>query len=291
MSDKTLKQQKLKLQVLLACHNRIKLTRAICQQLKSIAASTGFEIEIFAVDDGSTDGTFEFLNSLDICLGLHRGDGSYFWARSMQIAEQLADVSERQPGYKYLKLWLNDDVVLDEAETAKLVTLAVNESNRITIGAMQSKTGAHSYGAFKRVGLMPLKLTPVVPSKSNLETIDTFNGNFVLYDDGVTKRVGGIDGEFSHSLADIDFGFRAKAALIDIVQHPGYIGFCERNSAARFESRRAAWRFFISAKGGGNPASLKRILKKRTAFWRFYILITYSLWWVRRIIKREYYLA
>jgi len=274
--------------VLVACRNRYSLTQSLLGQISDICSRFSVNFEIFAVDDGSSDGTSELLKSDPMVKRLNYGDGSLFWAKSMAIAESMALHADRKAGFDYFFIWINDDVHLYPERFVALLTEALANKDEIRIGAMQTEDGLHSYGGFRRSGMHPLRLSPVIPGLADGKSIQTFNGNLVIYSEEISKRIGPIDGKYSHALADIDYGFRATKQGIRIVSSNVYVGRCNLNDPHRFATRREAWKAFIGPKGGGNFKSLKRILMKRTKFWAPFLFVTYFRWAISHlVVKRD----
>jgi GT2 family glycosyltransferase len=88
-----------KIYILLPVHNRKEITQHFINCLKS---QTYTNYHLILIDDGSTDGTEEMVRSEIQSLTVLKGDGTWWWAGSLQ------------QGYQYLKLKLIDfrDIVL-----------------------------------------------------------------------------------------------------------------------------------------------------------------------------------
>ncbi len=162
-------------------------------------------------------------------MALHSG------ARSMHEAEKY--VLERGAALDSdFLLWLNDDVDLDQASLQALLRAA--EPRHVTVGAtLDPGNGSVTYSGLRRSGLHPLGFQRVDPTGAS-STVDTFNGNCVLVPVGLARSIGGIDGRFSHGLADIDYGLRCRRLNIPVVLAPRPIGYCARNPTAVRQSAR-----------------------------------------------------
>ena len=90
--------------LVVAVRNRINFTKNF---LKSIENQSIDQFKIIIVDDGSTDGTYEYLKSLDN-VQVIRGNGNLFWAESTNIAVKQAI----DDGATHI-LTMNDDTTLD----------------------------------------------------------------------------------------------------------------------------------------------------------------------------------
>lgn len=67
--------------VILAVYNRRKVTE---QCLKNLLNQTYKAFEIIVFDDGSTDGTFEMIKKKYPEIILLKGDGNYWWSKSIK---------------------------------------------------------------------------------------------------------------------------------------------------------------------------------------------------------------
>ena len=207
-----------------------------------------------------------------------KGDGNAFWAKGMETAEQFALQNSSENDFI---LWLNDDVVLDPLSIFNLLATHADNPGTVNVGAMRDRNNKITYSGLIRQGLHPLSFRKVEPT-SKAMLIDTFHGNLVLVPITIAKALGGIDGNFSHAWADIDYGLRCRKLGFSLVLCPGTYGVCEENPIVYHSSIIPAWKSYLSVKGAGNFYSLKRILAKHIGFfWPIPILISYSLWWLR----------
>jgi hypothetical protein len=183
-------------------------------------------------------------------------------------------------------VWLNDDVILDRDSFQRMSLITDANSDDIVIGSMRDpESGAVTYSGLRKHGLHPLSFQRV-PASSTSQAVEVFNGNLVFVPWSVAVSLGGIDGDYSHALADIDYGLRAKAKGVGVQLAPGTFGTCARNAIPRPRAIAVEWRQFVGPKGPGNPKSMRKILKLTSPkSWPFYFLASYGLWWSRRLLK------
>ncbi|GGG21817.1 hypothetical protein GCM10007304_39560 [Rhodococcoides trifolii] len=247
------------------------------------ASQIAVEFDVTIVDDGSTDGTSEAVRTLlGDAVTVIQGDGSWYWARSMQIAESW--VLDRCRGPRDCILWLNDDTYLDEGALHILFKTQSDRRDNIVVGVFtEPASDERSYGGLKRVGLHPLSYRQTAGGDEGTN-LDAFNGNCVLVPVNIARKVGGIDGGFAHALADIDYGYRSRMSRIAISETPRAIGHCARGDRAVDGSMITRWKSFTGVKGGGHRKSMTRILQKTSPrMWPLIIAATYGIWWVRAI--------
>jgi len=96
-----------RLAVIMACHNRRDNTLVCLSALKNQKLSRNLAIEVFLLDDGSTDGTAEAVSREFPDVHMITGDGTLFWNRGMHRSFSVAIKRE----FDYY-MWLNDDSVL-----------------------------------------------------------------------------------------------------------------------------------------------------------------------------------
>ncbi|HEY9849887.1 MAG TPA: glycosyltransferase family 2 protein [Leptolyngbyaceae cyanobacterium] len=217
----------MKIAILMTCHNRREHTLNCLEKVYQ----QNLAVDLYLVDDGSTDGTWEAVKKLFPIVKLIKGNGNLFWGGGMQ----LAFLEAMKFDYDYY-IWLNDDIQLVPNALKILLDTHIYLAERgyhksIVTGSLQDPiTGMVTYGG--RVRLKPwhpLKFGWVKPTEKPLEC-ETMNGNCVLIPNAVAKEVGNIDPIFTHRRGDFDYGLRARKLGCSIWVAPGYVGTCARNS-------------------------------------------------------------
>jgi GT2 family glycosyltransferase len=273
-------------------HNRREIT---LRCLAALAEQSGLEdvvMTTFLVDDGSTDGTPQAVARQFPRVRVLEGDGSLYWVGGMRKAMAVA-IAEAFDLY----LWLNDDTCLFPESIVRL-TQTMSQLQRsddrpvIVVGStLDPRTGELSYGGFTRdVGPITKRLRRMAPSDHAIEC-ETMNGNCVLIARSVVERLGNLDHRFTHSMADLDYGFRAKRAGCLVSLAPGYVGRCVQNSGdGLWQDLKVPtitrWKKLLGPKG--LPPSEWLCFTKRHAgrFWPLIWLSPYVRFWVRAFIGR-----
>jgi GT2 family glycosyltransferase len=189
------------------------------------------DLQIFLVDDGSTDGTGSAVRRNFPNVRILKGDGELYWNGGMRLAFGEA----LQRGYDYY-LWLNDDVSLYTDAIANLINTSNLLENRIRnpsilTGSMKDPDCEKvTYGGNrKKAWYAPLSYERVEP-KDRPVPCDAINGNCVLIPDVVAQKVGNLSPEFTHGAGDYDYSLRAKKQGFESYVAPGYYGTCSQNS-------------------------------------------------------------
>lgn len=206
--------------VLLTCHNRRENTIRCLQSLFSCNLGEDSLIEVFLVDDGSTDGTGEAVKAEFPLVHVIQGNGNLYWNRGMHLAWETAAKSRNFDFY----LWLNDDVELFPNSIQELLDTS-DENDSIVVGTMRARNEIIStYGGRN------LKGTLIVPNGIR-QTCTTFNGNLVLVPARVHNQLGNLDPIFIHAIGDYDYALRAKKKGISSYVAANYCGMCEKHDS------------------------------------------------------------
>jgi GT2 family glycosyltransferase len=218
------------LAVLLTCFNRCQRTLGCLDALSHQSFESEVNIQIYLVDDGSTDGTSDAVEENFPNVNLIQGSGQLFWTGGMHLA--FSEASQQHHDYY---LWLNDDTELYPTALQTLLDTfeQVTEKKNglaIVVGSTQdSKSGKLTYGGvMKGSWLHPCRFNWVTPTQKP-QACDTLNGNCVLLPHQVVTLVGKLDTNFRHYIADFDYGLRAKKKGCAVWAAPGYVGTCEYN--------------------------------------------------------------
>jgi GT2 family glycosyltransferase len=223
----------MRIAVLLACHNRRAKTLECLDRVAGSTLPAGVSTHIVLTDDGSTDGTREAVLERYPEATVLAGDGSLFWNGAMRRAYGAA-LARGYDAY----LWLNDDTMIDPRTIARLIEAlrdreAIFGQPAVIVGSTRDpETGQLTYGGVVRPHrFRPFAFEMVEPATRPVEC-ESMWGNCVLIPHSIARVVGNLDAGFSHSIGDVDYGLRVRAAGFRIWVMPGFAGTCSVNSIA-----------------------------------------------------------
>jgi len=208
-----------KIAVLVTSYNRKLKTLRCIENLFRIKK----DIDIYLVDDYSTDGTGDAISKQFPKVNLIKGSGNLFWNRGMHLAWEKAT----QKKYDFF-LWLNDDVILYENCFTELLDCSKLASNKAIISGIiesQDKTNILYGGTDKQGNLLE--------PNGNMQKITNMNGNVVLVPKSVFEVLGNLDATFHHDLGDVDYGLRAQEKGIPVYTTRVSIASGEKNNFCR----------------------------------------------------------
>ena len=216
----------------LTAYNRRDLTLACLRSLQA-QQLPGVTLDLFVLDDASSDGTSEQIAEQFPEVTLLHGNGQLYWNGGMRRAFAAAMAGD----YDYY-LWMNDDTHLDDGALAVLLDTecrlrAGGEGALIVAGSTRHpETGELTYGGVVHpYRWRPLKSVLVQPGDTP-SPCDTMNGNVALISRAVVQRVGNVDPAFVQQMADFDYGLRARAAGCSVWVAPGTVGTCAPHPTA-----------------------------------------------------------
>jgi GT2 family glycosyltransferase len=213
-----------KIAAILTCFNRKQKTLTCLERLsRQEGLGTSLDLDVYLVDDGSTDGTGDAVRAAYPRTHVIQGNGQLFWNRGMHLAWKEAAAAG---DYDYY-LWVNDDTHIEDFCVRELVSCAQATGNGAIICASirSAVSGEWTYGGYIVAGG---KNVPVTPT-GKMEPVTVINGNCVLVPRQVFQRVGNIDPVFIHAIGDLDYGLRAARKNVAIFIAPHFLGYCEKN--------------------------------------------------------------
>lgn len=205
--------------VLLTCFNRKEKTINCLNQLFKLKN----DLNVYLVDDGSTDGTSEAILIDFPQVNLIKGSGNLFWNKGMRLAWEHAAKND----YEYY-LWLNDDVVIYENCFDELFScLELTENKAIISGIIETRDKKNTlYGGFD-------SNKKLIKPNGKLNPIRNMNGNVVIVPKEVYKVLGNLDIHYHHDLGDVDYGLRAQNKDIGVYTTRIAIASGDKNDICR----------------------------------------------------------
>jgi GT2 family glycosyltransferase len=222
----------------ITCHNRRETTLRCLAALAAAALPAGCRLQVYLVDDGSSDGTGEAVRAAYPQVKVIEGDGALYWNGGMRVGLAAA-MDQGHDDY----LWLNDDTVLDADALQRLWACRQEVAAGaacIVVGATRdAQTGRLTYGGLYNSGKPWAHHYEKLPVADRPQRCLAFNGNFVLVSGAAAQRLGNLEGGFIHSLGDWDYGLRAHAAGVPCWMAPGFVGTCSHNPPPAFRPEAA----------------------------------------------------
>ena len=184
---------KISIATIITCHNRKEKTLNCLSNLLNQDFISNVNLDIYLVDDGSSDGTSEAVKEKYPHMNILKGDGTLYWNGGMRFAFFEAMKND----YDYY-LWLNDDTYLSDNALKLLIETSISRKEKskkdvIVTGTIKDiEPGKVNYGGrLQKSKLQPLKFI-LLDSRAEPQPCDTFNGNVVLIPRAVTKEIGNI---------------------------------------------------------------------------------------------------
>ncbi len=198
--------------ILIPVHNRLDKTKNIVNCIKE---QTSKNWELWVVDDGSSDGTRDYLSSKKY-IHLIAGDGDLWWCGAVDLACKEIIRTANEDDYLLL---LNNDATIGKDYIETLESLATKYPNKVigsllrenqppyrllSVGPVADLWRMTFWDAMKQYAVIDVN-TP------ELIKVSTLPGRGTLYPIRVVKETGGFRPKlFPHYWADYEMGFRAN---------------------------------------------------------------------------------
>jgi len=227
-------------------HNRKEVTKRCLEYLD---AQDYPAIHVIVVDDGSTDGTGEFLaqrrqSNLDVIWG----DGTLWWSGAMRAGMKFVSSLARDDDYL---LMLNDDVRIDHDYVATLVKESVGNGGAVVGSTQRAEGTGRLIGSAIRIDFWSMRFLTL--TDTNREPVDAVPGRGVLFPYKVIRRVGEVHSTFyPHYLADLEYTFRCRSRGCKVIVSPHAAVFTSAERSDK-QARQTSWltrRFSARSKDG-----------------------------------------
>jgi GT2 family glycosyltransferase len=219
----------LNIAVLITCHNRKEKTLACLQALNVAEKPYGINLDVFLVDDGSTDGTQDEIRHRFPLVNVTLADGNLFWAGGMRLAYKSAIAN----GFIYdCYLLLNDDTLLFENSINVLIKDHNNftDDGIILVGStLDPSLTKISYGGKKLIRTEHPASNWVIPNQDKPQPCDLGNANIMLIDNKVVDEIGFLSDVYKHGIADYDYTLTAVKSSVPVLISSEYLGTCKHD--------------------------------------------------------------
>ena len=248
-----------KVSIVTPIHNRREISLQCLRSLSRIN-STGLDIRIFVVDDGSSDGSSEAIASEFPDVEIIQGDGSLWYTEGTNVGIRAA--LEDNPDYV---LAINDDSVFEPFFLRHLVQTA-DANPRSVIGPLlllwdqphrlfqTAPVWSTLAGGWRHWQDQSVWTVPDVAWR-----VDLIVGNCVLFPAEVFHEFGFMDSRRFPNFGDAEFTPRLKRSGYELVIEPRARVFCQPNAIPQRLRDRPKWQLFrelfLDLK---NPANLTR---------------------------------
>lgn len=213
-----------KISILIPIYNRLEITKkGLASIFNSIEYylkndSFNFHFDLVVIDDGSTDGSSDYIVHNYPSVYIVKGDGNLWWAGAINVG---IDFAIDKLGSNYVLLW-NDDCIIQEDYFLNVVKLLDNENSQVTIFSSMVYHLSNPKKVFYAGGTFDFQkaLKKTIGSNEldegqfkNKVKSQWSGGMGVLIPSAIIKSIGKIDNEtFPQYYGDADFGLRASKA-------------------------------------------------------------------------------
>jgi GT2 family glycosyltransferase len=215
-----------KIAILIPVHNGIDFTRKCILDLQDSFLKTSFQnytAEIVVIDDGSSDGTSEWIRHNMPSVHLIQGDGNLWWSGAMNAGARYAF---DKLSCDFVLLWNNDiipgpdyftilDEIMKEAASDRIIGSKIYKSKQVIWsfgGYFNPRSGRKFMIGFDRNDSEEF---------NQLQEADWLTGMGTLIPKEVFDLIGYWDNvSFPLYHGDIDFTYRAKLKGIAVLAHP-----------------------------------------------------------------------
>lgn len=228
MGDLILNKSSTKIAILIPIYNGISYTQKCLKTLyESIATLSGnnYQIEVIIIDDGSKDGSAEWITLNYPSVYIVHGDGNQWWSGSINLGIEYAS---KNLGATHFLLFNNDNQIKEDYIQNIIEILEQVNSDTIIVSKVYDLSNPQKVfsmgGKFNSLFGTGYVINEKYKRKYDLNKIievDWSGGMGVLIPKSVFKKVGLFDAEkFPQYKGDFDFFLRAKNNGVRLIAFP-----------------------------------------------------------------------
>ncbi len=216
----------LKIAILIPVYNKINYTKHCLEDLQQRTNNINKDnVEIVVIDDGSSDGTTEWIHNNYKEVTVLHGNGNLFWSGAINLGLKYAI---NQKGFDYVLFWNNDIIVADDY-FENLIKLIENQNITGIVGSkiitLYDKSIIWGYGGyfFPKNGKKGMYGYFEEDKEEFLQKreVDWVTGMGALVSRHVVEKIGLCDNKrFPQYFGDMDFSYRAKLAGFKVIVSP-----------------------------------------------------------------------
>lgn len=228
-------------------HNRKEITKRCLEYLE---AQDYPSIHVVIVDDGSTDGTGEYLAlRLKPNLTVLNGNGNLWWGGAMRMGMTFVSSLAHEDDYL---LMLNDDVHFRPDYISRMVSCSRSNNSAVVGSVQQDEKTGEIIGCGYQIDFFSMRFNPLLSVEGNT-LIQAFPSRGLLIPFGCVKKVGYVNSFlFPHYLGDIEYTSRLAESgykLIVSTDSPVYTSSESSDAGVR---KRGEWQRRFSARSKDN---------------------------------------
>lgn len=169
------KGDSLRILAIIPVRNRRESTLRFLTSLAEIDKPENTSLNVLVIDDGSTDGTSDAIQSGFPDVTLIEADGSLYWSGAIQLG--LVGFLKQEYDYAWL---LNDDIVVTKSCLRALLAVAQRFPGRVYSGTVEDVRGEIIYGGITRRPGFRFRKIGEADYEDSLAFTETLNGNCAL---------------------------------------------------------------------------------------------------------------